>query len=77
MGNTWLIRTLVLENFFLLHVPPNQWRGSGVLSPGIPGRPPMGLAVRTYRRLFFGKLFWEMYQETCVIVEYCGLCIVD
>ena len=26
--------------FFLVHGPPNPWRGSRVLTPGTPGRPP-------------------------------------
>ena len=34
------IWTQVPGNFFLVHGPPNPWRGSRVRTPGTPGRPP-------------------------------------
>ena len=30
------------EFFFLMHRPPNQWRGSRVRTPGTPGQPLYG-----------------------------------
>ena len=35
------IWTQVLGNFFLVHGPPNPWRGSRVRTPGTPGSPPL------------------------------------
>ena len=35
------IWTQVRGNFFLVHGPPNPWRGSRVRTPGTPGRPPL------------------------------------
>ena len=35
------IWTQVRGNFFLVHGPPNPWRGSQVRTPGTPGRPPI------------------------------------
>ena len=35
------IWTQVPGNFFLVHGPPNPWRGSRVPTPGTPGRPPL------------------------------------
>ena len=42
------IWTQVRGNSFLVHGPPNPWRGSRVRTPGTPGRPPIWpLLVRT------------------------------
>ena len=35
------IWTQVRGNFFLVHGPPNPWRGYWVRTPGTPGRPPL------------------------------------
>ena len=35
------IWTQVPGNFFLVHGPPNPWRGSRVRTPGTPSRPPL------------------------------------
>ena len=39
-GRWTSIQTHALNNFSLVHVPPNQWQGSGVRTPGPPPPPP-------------------------------------